>query len=198
MSTNSKDARYAYCVERGYHGGITQQIKSVSTSLSEFEYWYETDALYYSSPEPGIFSADYFSGTRHLFCLWLYIYSCINKGKKHGTELQGRFIFGPEYLFAEPQRGDVVVIRFAGRHIMLLKRVVAVEGDTVGFYEGSLYVNGRPIIEPYVKFRGKWNLATRKVEKGNIYVVGDNRDMPISKHKFGQTSKRRIIGGVVF
>jgi signal peptidase I len=78
---------------------------------------------------------------------------------------------------------------------MLLKRVVAQEGEQVEFRAGRLYVDGEEIEEPYVRFPCNWNLPSRRVEKDCVYVVGDNRSMPIEGHYFGQTSKIRILGG---
>jgi len=98
------------------------------------------------------------------------------------------------YLFSEPKRHDVVAVRFAGSQVMLLKRVVAREGEQVEFRAGRLYVDGKEIEEPYVRFPCHWNLPSRRVEKDRVYVVGDNRSMPIEGHYFGQTSKIRIMG----
>ena len=108
------------------------------------------------------------------------------------------FIWGPAYLFSAPERGDVVAVRFAGKKVMLLKRVVAVEGETVEFSEGILLINGNKTYEPYVHYGGNWILPLRTVEKGNVYVVGDNRSVPMKHHTFGQTSMKRIIGAPLF
>ena len=99
------------------------------------------------------------------------------------------------YLFSKPKRHDVVVIRFAGDKVTLLKRVVAVEGEEIEFRDGRLFVNGRLIEEPYVRYPSQWNLSPRKVDKDCVYVVGDNRSMPIENHYFGQVSMERIMGG---
>ena len=77
---------------------------------------------------------------------------------------------------------------------MLLKRVVAREGEQVEFRDGKLFVDGKEIEEPYVRYPCNWNLSPREVEQDGIYVVGDNRNMPIENHHFGQASKKRIIG----
>ena len=98
------------------------------------------------------------------------------------------------YNFSAPERYDVVGVRLAGEKVMLLKRIVALEGETVEFRGGILFLNGKPVDEPYIKYPCDWTLAPRTVEKGNVYVVGDNRDMPIRNHVFGQTSKKRIVG----
>ena len=55
------------------------------------------------------------------------------------------------YLRHEPQRGDVVGIRYSGDSILLLKRIVGLPGEEVSFDEGKLFINGKPLEEPYVK-----------------------------------------------
>jgi signal peptidase I len=109
--------------------------------------------------------------------------------KSLGVNLVNRFKFSGR----EPQRGDVVVIRYDDR-VMYLKRVVALPGETIEFRNGKLYIDGQELPEPYLKLPSKWNLPPRKVEAGYYYVVGDNRSQPIQQHRFGQVLRRRIIG----
>ena len=77
---------------------------------------------------------------------------------------------------------------------MLLKRVVALEGEQVEFRHGKLLVEGKAIDEPYVRYPSDWNLSQRRVEKDCVYVVGDNRSMSVENHYFGQVSVERIMG----
>jgi signal peptidase I len=98
------------------------------------------------------------------------------------------------YIFSKPKRYDVVAVRLAGNRLMLLKRVVAVEGENVEFRRGKLFIDGKEVEEPYIRFPCNWDLPPRQVEKGCVYVVGDNRSMPIEDHHFGQTSIHRILG----
>jgi signal peptidase I len=102
------------------------------------------------------------------------------------------------YLFSAPQRGDVVVIRLAGNRVLLLKRVVALAGDTVAFVQGTLVVNGQKMDEPYVRYQSDWNLEPRTVDPGKVYVVGDNRGVPMHRHHFGQVEEQRIVGGLLW
>ena len=104
------------------------------------------------------------------------------------------FCFRWRYVFTEPKTSDVVAIRLAGEKVILLKRVVAAEGDEVAFRSGALFVNDKKIDEPYVRYPSDWNLSPRKVDKNHVYVVGDNRSVPIDVHQFGQTPTERIIG----
>ena len=98
-----------------------------------------------------------------------------------------------KYLFREPRRGDVVIIRYDDK-VYYLKRIVGLPGDTIAFYNGELYVNYKKLDEPYVKYLCDWNLAPREVKPGHYYVVGDNRSQHIRDHKFGQVHRKRIDG----
>jgi len=86
------------------------------------------------------------------------------------------------------------MVRFAGQKVMLLKRIVALEGDEVEFHNGKLLINGKEREESYVRYPCNWNLSPRKVEVHCVYVIGDNRSGPIENHHFGQTSIKRIAG----
>ena len=108
------------------------------------------------------------------------------------------FCWRQRYLFGQPRRGDVVMVRFAGKRIMLLKRVVALAGDTLEFRRGVLYLNGVAQDEEYVRSPCDWDLAERTVKPGHVYVVGDNRGMAMDGHRFGQTQRRRIMGAPVW
>jgi signal peptidase I len=94
-----------------------------------------------------------------------------------------------------PKTGDIVTVRLAGTRVMYLKRVVALAGDTIAFVDGVLVRNGTPVDEPYVNGPCAWQLAKRTVPDGHIYVVGDNRSMPMAQHPFGSVETGRILGG---
>lgn len=98
------------------------------------------------------------------------------------------------YLFVEPDRYDVVTIRLAGNRVMLLKRIVALENETVAFRDGRLLVNQQELPESYVAGPCDWELESRTVKPGHVYVVGDNRSVPLEEHHFGQTPVQRIVG----
>lgn len=104
------------------------------------------------------------------------------------------FIWKAKYWFSEPDKGDVVAVRLAGNRVVYLKRVVAVSGERVAFRDGTLMVQDHPVIEPYVLGPCGWNLPEREVEPRQVYLVGDNRSMPMEEHDFGQASVLRVQG----
>ncbi len=101
------------------------------------------------------------------------------------------------YLFHEPRRGDVVSIRFAGTHLMLMKRIIGLPGETVAFVNGRVLINDEILDEPYEKSPCDWNLPPEKLGADEYFVVGDNRTMPAEDHTKGKVPRERIIGRVV-
>lgn len=84
------------------------------------------------------------------------------------------------YMIHEPERGDIVVFKshlktFDGKEKDLIKRVIAVEGDTLEIKDGDIYVNGEKIHENYIN--GDYTSGDIKIEvgKGEVFVMGDNR-----------------------
>ena len=98
------------------------------------------------------------------------------------------------YLRHEPQRGDIVSVRFAGHSVMLMKRIIGLPGETVSFREGQAYINGKLLAEPYVKTACDWEAGPFECTANEFYVVGDNRSMPFELHTKGRAERERIVG----
>jgi signal peptidase I len=101
------------------------------------------------------------------------------------------------YLFHEPRRGDVVAIRLAGEHIMYMKRIVGLPGESVGFHDGYVTINGQPLEEPYLKLSSSWNRPPVQLGATEYFFVGDNRSMSQLEHEFGRAPRERIAGRLV-
>jgi len=106
-------------------------------------------------------------------------------------------------IFYTPAHGDVVVL---ARHdfedgAALVKRVIALAGDVVDVdtLTGSVYLNGRALIEPYtsgpVMVAGDMDYPFT-VPAGYVFVIGDNRNHSSdSRHRtLGPIDEREIIG----
>ena len=107
---------------------------------------------------------------------------------------QINFINRLAFRFHEPRRGDIVSVRLAGESVMLMKRIIALPGETVSFHEGRVYVNQHPLPEPYVKNECDWEAGPFVCSATEYYVVGDNRSMPFSLHTQGRAERGRIVG----
>ena len=103
-------------------------------------------------------------------------------------------VFRWAYKFRDPARYDVVAIRLAGEHVMFLKRIIALPGETVAFHDGKAFVNGQHLDEPYLKLPSNWERAPVRLGPDEYFVVGDNRSMPKEDHTFGKATRDRIVG----
>lgn len=101
------------------------------------------------------------------------------------------------YVFHEPQRGDVVAIRFADNHVMLMKRIIGMPGEEIAFHRGQAIINGQPLDEPYVRYSCNWELPPEKIGLNQYFVVGDNRSMGQTEHTKGKADRERIVGKVL-
>ena len=102
------------------------------------------------------------------------------------------------YRSHPPARGDVVALKYGGTRYMLLKRVLAFEGESVAFSNGVCVVNGQALDEPYVVKNSDWNAPPRTVQSGHVYVMGDNRSVPFENHVGGEISLARVAGKVLW
>ncbi len=96
------------------------------------------------------------------------------------------------------QRGDI--ISFAalidGRRDTLIKRVVALGGDTVEVIGDTVVVNGIKDAETYpvLKGSGLFRIAPFRVPAGTVYVMGDNRPVSLDSRFFGPVYLSDIRG----
>jgi signal peptidase I len=102
------------------------------------------------------------------------------------------------YRLHEPERGDVVAIRLAGAGAFYITRIVALPGERLRIEDGTVFVDGRPLHEPYVRRRATWHLDEIVLDEGEYFVAGDNRGMSINDHTLGKAKRARIAGKVVF
>jgi signal peptidase I len=87
------------------------------------------------------------------------------------------------YRFGKPKRNDIVAFPspvLKGHN--LVKRVIAIEGDTIQIKKKEVFINNVRIKEPFVYHSRDTvilvgdNLGPLEVSKGMVFVMGDNRD----------------------
>ena len=102
--------------------------------------------------------------------------------------------------------GDVVVVSQPnGYEKVLIKRVIAVGGQTVWFNEDTnkVVVDGKELDESYIKEEMEFLLSMTKlyrVPEGKIFVMGDNRnDSADSRSELiGMIDERYVVGKVIY
>ncbi len=103
-----------------------------------------------------------------------------------------------------PTRGDIVVVDQGNSKQPLIKRVIALAGDTISIDEntGEVYLNGEVLVEPYVSAPTAMELMVGEitVPEGCVFVMGDNRapGHSLDSRTFGCIEEDRLIGKAVF
>ncbi|MCU1448199.1 MAG: signal peptidase [Acidimicrobiales bacterium] len=104
------------------------------------------------------------------------------------------------YHFHDVHRGDIVVFKRPPgeddpRIKDLIKRVVALPGDTVEGRNGQVLIDGRALTEPYIpKGTQTSDFSAEKIPSGKYWVMGDNRGNSKDSRVFGPISKSLIVG----
>jgi len=125
----------------------------------------------------------------------------------------------------EPERGDVVVFRYPKNpKVDYIKRVIGLPGDKIGYFNKTVYVNGRPMTqldkpkdasveriapESYqlksellgdVEHDVLHNPARRLYEgeivvpEGEYFMMGDNRDNSNDSRFWGSVPEKNLVG----
>ena len=136
------------------------------------------------------------------------------------------------YSYRAPQRGDVIVLRAFGLEdasphaTLVVKRIVAVGGDTLAMRDGRLelnFVHSDPAVRaawqdslPRASWRYEWQKALPRagragappreptdrnwgpfvVPTGTAFVLGDNRSSSVDSRAFGFVPVKDIVGRV--
>ena len=102
-----------------------------------------------------------------------------------------RFVHGP-------RRGDVVIVGLPGEQTLLVKRAVALPGETVAVRDGQVFINGQPLAEPWATRRGGMDCPPTRVPPRHVFVLGDNRAESRDSRFFGPVPVEQIGGRVAF
>lgn len=105
------------------------------------------------------------------------------------------------YWFHAPQRGDIITLHppkgwYNPSGHPFVKRVIGLPGETVEIKDNKVYINGKPLDEPYlspdVVMR---TMAQLTVPPNSYFVLGDNRAVSEDSSYYSQTIPRANIIG---
>jgi signal peptidase I len=111
------------------------------------------------------------------------------------------FVDTKAYANSRAQRGDVIAF-IEKPNFILAKRIVATAGDKVSFTEAGTILDGKVLKEPYLALHDPDASAQEVfpehvVARGDVYVLGDNRDHSYDSRYFGDVPNKAVIGKVI-
>ncbi len=108
------------------------------------------------------------------------------------------------YLMDVPDYGDIIVFNTnifseesEGKN--LIKRVIGIGGDTIEIRDGTVYRNGKALVEEYINGKSTPGDMDKVVVSENcVFVMGDNREVSLDSRDeaLGEILLRDIIGRV--
>jgi len=115
--------------------------------------------------------------------------------------LANRFI----YHFRNPERGEIVVFDVpelakarCGAGGVFVKRIIGLPGELFEERHGYVFINGKRLKESYIKAdrRDFMNHHPVKIDPGNYFMMGDNRQSSCDSRVWGTVPRKNIIGKV--
>jgi len=111
-------------------------------------------------------------------------------------------------LLRKPRRGDVVICFYPGRRMKhcrwlrqpMVKRVIALPGETIEIVEGQTMIDGEPLEESYLDSdhnRFRRSMAPVALGPRQYFVMGDNRDFSNDSRRVGSLERSMLTGRVL-
>jgi signal peptidase I len=99
------------------------------------------------------------------------------------------------YFVSEPQRGDIIVLRSPqDPNSDLIKRIIALPGDTVEIRDNTVFINDTPLAEPYTLEPPHYLVLPEEIPSDHYFVLGDNRNNSSDSHRGWTVPRKNIIG----
>lgn len=104
------------------------------------------------------------------------------------------------YSYKDVKYGDVIVanVDFGSGEEQIIKRVIGKQGDTISLKDHILYRNNQKVNESYIKEEMNDTNWSYKVNQGEVFVMGDNRNNSSDSRVLGPLNFKKDIVGKVF
>ncbi len=112
------------------------------------------------------------------------------------------------YWFSSPKRGQIVVFTAPASAskcgasdggTTFVKRLIGLPGDTVSEQDGFVFINGKPLSEPYVDpaLRDHQTDSWPRIASGHYFFLGDDRANSCDSRVWGTVPRSSLIGPAI-
>ena len=99
------------------------------------------------------------------------------------------------YFFEDPDHGDVIIFHSPRNpNSDLVKRIIALPGDTVEIKDNKLFINNIPLVEPYIKEVPTYKYPLQEIPADHYFVLGDNRNISADSSHGWLLPRENIVG----
>ncbi len=110
------------------------------------------------------------------------------------------------FRFRQPKRGEVVIFEPPrqlqalgyGNGQVFIKRVIGKPGQDVAVQDGSVFVDGKALVEPYIAEPPAYDWGPYTVPENALLVMGDNRNNSNDSHVWGFLPQQNLRGRALF
>jgi signal peptidase I len=169
-------------------------------------------------PRPQLHRSNFVRELSETLILIALVYTLVNLATVRfyieGPSMQPNFWAGQflivsrlHYLFSEPERGDIVVFDPPGDDNqsddpLLIKRLIGMPGDHIEVRDGSVFINGEPLAEPYLNevgspIRCSGEQCDVVLNADQYFLMGDNRNNSRDSRVFGPVERSRLVGEAI-
>ena len=93
--------------------------------------------------------------------------------------------------FIPPQNAQAEGVKLGSPWI---KRLIGLPGDTIQVMDGKVYLNDKPLEEPYINEKPNYTYGPVTVPDGMVFMMGDNRNNSNDSHFWGFLPMENIKG----
>jgi len=139
------------------------------------------------------------------FILKTYVFqiALVNQISMEPTLYEGQILIIAKvnYLFGDPERGNIVVLKDELEDKYLIKRVIGLPGEVIDIKNDRVYIDGEELKPDYTQAPTQDNgFIKSKVPEGKYFVMGDNRTHSRDSRSdtVGYVNRSNIVGKAVF
>lgn len=109
------------------------------------------------------------------------------------------------YIRSAPSRLDLIVLKDPRDGVLVVKRIIAMPGQSIYFKTGKVYLDGKLLAEPYLPEK-TYTFALEKksgdelilIGNDQYFVMGDNRGNSTDSRVYGTVPRQNILGKLFY